>query len=204
MPAGMPIGVGAKVSSVVQCEQECQTDERVFTEQIDFIHRDAAQKGKECRKLQETIRLLRAELQQEKLVSEQFREQVEGLEKQLQDAMRKQHRAEGERSLVEWRLRNAEGAGGRMSRSCTPQPGSSRSLMKAWAEPGRTQDDGEPIAPSNDDPHRALGSSGSARSPCQGAREDDSESAEDSAAESEGSEDMEVFHPPPSRHGGRR
>jgi len=160
-------------------------------EQLDFIHREAANKGKEVRKLQETVRLLRAELQQEKLVSEQYRGQVEGLEKQLQDAMQKQHRAEGEKSLVEWRLKNAEGAG-RSSRSCTPQrgctpqPASSWNLMNAWAEPGRTSDDEEPKTSGG-----LLG-------------QDGTESDEDSAAQSDESGDFEVFHPPPSRGGVRR
>lgn len=185
--AGAAVGISA-----ARCEQECQTDEQVFDAQVDFIHREAALKGKELRKLQETVRLLRAELKQEKLVSEQYRDQVEGLETQLQSAMVKQHRAEGERSLVEWRLRNAEGAGrpstqgGRLSRGCTPQPASSQNRMNAWTEPGRMLDDGDRMASGGREEHDGT----------------ESESAaENNSVDSDGSEDIEVFHPPPSRHG---
>lgn len=172
-------------------EQACQTEEHVFNQQIDNIHKEAALKGKEVRKLQETVKLLRAELQQEKLVSEQFREQVDGLDTQLKGAMLKQHQAESELSLGNWRLRNAEGAGrmSSMSRSCTPSMAASQRLIKAWAEPGRTGDDSQPM-------------------PSGGPMDDeDSESdagPEEAALESDGSEEIEVYHPPPSRGGLRR
>jgi hypothetical protein len=216
-----------------QCVQACQTEERMFVEQLDLVHREAAQKGKELRKTQETVRLLRMELQQEKVMSDQFRGQVDGLERQLQDAMQKQHRAEGERTLVEWRLRNAEGAGpgrpgtSRASRSSTPQPSASRNLIKAWAEPGKiSSDDGEPMASGN--MSEALGSPFNERPSSEKSQrivqdsprrqpqlsrgmmgeESGEESVESdgegSVAASDGSEDMEVFHPPPSRGGLRR
>lgn len=206
-----------------QCDQACQTEERLFIEQLDLTHREAAQKGKELRKVQETVRLLRMELQQEKVMSDQYRGQVDGLEKQLQDAMSKQHRAEGERTLVEWRLRNAEGTG-RLSRSCTPQPSSSRGLMKAWGEPGRMASEDEELVPSRELPEDlddqcrgkppsdeatlvVQGNRGAASHPRRGPIEDESGSEdiesdeEQSVALSDGSDDITVFHPPPSRGG---
>lgn len=188
-------------------DQCCQTEERMFLEQLDLVHREAAQKGKELRKLQETMRLLRDELRQEKVVAEQYQGQVEGLENQLRDAMIKQHRAEGERSLAEWHLNGAKGNG--RSRSGTPQSGMSRGLMNAWAEPGRTSrggiaEDGELTAP------------GSSSQTCDRQRRGDGkrrqlsdesageESAGEESVTSEGSEAIEVYHPPPSRGGVRR
>jgi hypothetical protein len=184
-----PLAASATSSKPACCEQECQTEERAFTEQLDAIHREAASKSKEVRKLQETVQLLQAELQQEKMVALQYREQVEGLEQQLQDAMKKQHRAEGERNLVEWHLRNAEGSSKRPGTGCAPRPTSSRSRMKAWGEavePGRQQEEQE-FQSSRGYP-----------------QEVDKESAEESAVESDGSEGIEVYHPPPSRAGMRR
>lgn len=174
-------------------DQDCQTEERAFVEQLDFIHRDAANKGKELRKVQESVRVLQAEVQQEKMVGSQYREQVEGLEKQLQEAMRKQHRAESAQSLTEWHLRNAEGSGRLASGSGMQRPPSSRSRTKAWdestkAEPDRTPENVELRPPQWGGPLQEPGD----------------ESAEESAVESDGSEGVEVYHPPPSRGGSRR
>lgn len=198
-----------------------QNGDGVMAQELDLIHREAAQKSKDLRKLQETLAMVRAELNQEKMVSDQYREQVENLEMQLKNAMQKQHRAEGERTVVEWRLRNAEGAG-RLSRSCTPQPGASRSLIKAWAEPGKISEDGEIIASESGDFSGAFDDQAAARPASRGSAlvghgsaghsrqlggmmgDEDSESdKEESAVESDGSEDLEVFHPPPSRQGRR-
>lgn len=126
--------------------QACQTEERAFTEQLDAVHREAAQKGRELRRVQETVRTLRAELEQEKIMGQQYRGEVEDLEAQLSRSLQKEQHADRERALAEWRLRNAEAAPGlgqsgrpstssRLSRSCTPQPGAAR-VMKAWAESG--------------------------------------------------------------------
>jgi len=209
-----------------QCDQLVQTEERMFLEQLDLVHKEAAQKGKELKKLQETVRLLREELAQEKVVGEQYRGQVEGLEAQLKDAMLKQHRAESERSVAEWRSQQGrEGIGpgqcGRLSRSSTPQPGMSRNLIKAWAEPGRKlSEDGDALPSETSSPshstHLRAGSAGrdigfqqqsSGRDAQRNGRriEDlsDESAGEDSMSSEEGAE-MEVFHPPPSRGGIRR
>jgi hypothetical protein len=181
--------------TVVHREQECQTDEREFIEQLDLVHREAAQKGKELRKMMETVRLLREELHQEKVVAEQYRGQVEGLEKQLADAMGKQHRAESERSLAEWHLQRKDSGNGRLSRSCTPQPGMSRSLIKAWAEPAAG---GNSMLSAQAGPGQPVETTG------QDSDDDESAGEDEASVSSEGSEDIEVFHPPPSRGGVRR
>jgi len=100
-------------------EQSCQTDERAFTEQLDAIIRENAMKSKEMRKMRETLQILQAEVRQERLMSEQFRSQVEILEEQLCHAMEKQRRAETDRALATWHMQNG---GGRRARSTTPQP----------------------------------------------------------------------------------
>lgn len=193
-------------------EQACQTDERVFTEQLDVILKDAAQKGKDLRKSQETVRMLRAELEQEKVVSEQHREQAERLELQLREVQQRQQRADSERTLAEWHSRNGGGCG---SRSCTPRPGTSR-VMKAWGESGGTPDrldmplEGSDLA--RDDgclgrssfDNSALGSQSlplnSLSETLYRNRFDQLDDAESAGSDSE---EVEVYHPPPSRRGFR-
>lgn len=55
--------------------------------QLDALHKEAGEKGRELRKVHETVRLLRSELQHQQLLAEQYRTQVEVLEEQLKAAM---------------------------------------------------------------------------------------------------------------------
>lgn len=99
--------------------------------QLDALHREAGDKGRELRKAQDTIATLRRELHQERDLVECYREQVEVLEQHLANALQKQRNAEDERTVAEWRLRTAAGHSS-LSRSCTPQP--SAKNRAAWAD----------------------------------------------------------------------
>jgi len=204
----------------------CQTDERVFAEQLDAVHREAAQRGKEIRRLQETVRTLRDELKQEKTLADQYRMQVELLEEQLRGAMQKQQEAEGERALAEWRARDAEGAGpgGRASRASTPRLFAPRVKTNAWAEAGaisrgqiRGSQDGGPGEVGDGRTRSASALSSHSSRPvaqaepgqCQrGGRlvgpaasrlllDGEEEDPLSSEEEEEDSEELAVFHPPP-------
>lgn len=54
-----------------------------FEQELDALHREVGEKSRELRKAQDTVRLLRSELQQQQQVSEQYQSQVEMLEEQL-------------------------------------------------------------------------------------------------------------------------
>eukprot|EP00931_Biecheleriopsis_adriatica_P102636 TRINITY_DN77581_c0_g1_i1.p1 TRINITY_DN77581_c0_g1~~TRINITY_DN77581_c0_g1_i1.p1 ORF type:complete len:311 (-),score=62.22 TRINITY_DN77581_c0_g1_i1:131-1063(-) len=58
---------------------DCREDQRI----LDTLHREVGEKGRELRRSQDTVRLLRSELQQQQEVSEQYHAQVEMLEEQL-------------------------------------------------------------------------------------------------------------------------
>jgi len=204
-----PATVLGHVPKPAVVEQACQTDERAFSEQLDLILKDAAHKGKDLRKTQETVRMLRGELEQEKVVSEQHREQAERLELQLREVQQRQQRADSERTLVEWHLRNG---GGSASRSCTPQPGTSRA-MKAWGESGRSPEDldmplsGGDLACDNGAGRSSFGNLafGNQSPPVHSLsdtlyrnRFDELGDAESAGSDSE---EVEVYHPPPSRKG---
>eukprot|EP00929_Paragymnodinium_shiwhaense_P056789 TRINITY_DN28436_c0_g1_i1.p1 TRINITY_DN28436_c0_g1~~TRINITY_DN28436_c0_g1_i1.p1 ORF type:complete len:470 (-),score=69.88 TRINITY_DN28436_c0_g1_i1:205-1614(-) len=140
-------------------QQQTQSSKCQFCEeqrcQLDAMHKEAGVRSREQRRMQETVQTLRDELEQEKSLAEQYKEQMAAMEVQLQDAVQKQLKAEDERTLLEFRLRSAEGVqGGFMgrpssrahnthSRSCTPcltapgGPGSGPGaghVMKAWGE----------------------------------------------------------------------
>lgn len=57
--------------------------EQVERQELDALHREVGEKSRELRKTQDTVRLLRSELQQQQQVSEQYRSQVDMLEEQL-------------------------------------------------------------------------------------------------------------------------
>merc|ERR1740117_1136671 len=90
------MGVPIQGAPAAARDRANQNGDGVMAQELDLIHCEAAQKSKDLRKLQETLTMVRAELNQEKMVSNQYREQVDGLEMQLRNAMQKQHRAEGE------------------------------------------------------------------------------------------------------------
>jgi len=122
-------GPPAHTDSVVHVEQACQTEESSFDAQLDQVFREGAQKTKEMRKLNEVVQTLRAELQEEKLMSGQFRDQVEVLEDQLKKFVQSEQRARAEQTLSDWHVRQSE----KQSRSSTPQQQVSRT-RNAWEE----------------------------------------------------------------------
>lgn len=171
--------------------------ERQQEQQLETLHREASAKARELRRAQESIQYLRAELQQEKSFAEQCRDQVDGLERQVADAAQKHHRAEEERALLAWRLRACEGLGQRPSTQCTTARPSTGRIAKAWGE-----------KPAGD--CRSLSADLSAQDGVAAAfpwaepvarqhplQEHDGSSLEDAeSVESDGSEDLIVYHPP--------
>jgi hypothetical protein len=139
--------------------------------------------------------VLRAELEQEKLVSEQHREHVERLELQLREIQHRQQRADSERTLMQWHLRNG---GGSASRSCTPQPGTSRA-MKAWGETNRSPENLD-MCPGNSS---FVNQSSPVNSQSETLYRNSLAQLGDAASDGSDSEEVEVYHPPPSRMGVR-
>jgi len=109
--------------------------------QLDAVHRESGQRGRELRRAQETARTLRAELKQEKSLVEQYQAQIDALEAELRSATARQKKAEEERAVADWRLRAAQNQlGSSMSRSATPMLSSHR-VRTCWAEgPGETSE----------------------------------------------------------------
>lgn len=179
----------AKPSGV---EQSCQTEERAFTAQLDEILSEAAQKSKEARKLQETVRNLRMELQQEKLNSEQFQSQTEALEEQLRLTVQNQHKVQAERTLADYHSRQA--ARQQSSRCSTPQSARSR---KAWVE--ASVRDAAESAPSG-----VYHAGGETQEDEEDEDDEDDDDSIDSSAEflvpSSIAQSLGVFHPQPSFH----
>lgn len=118
--------------SGVEQSTQTQTEENRFAEQLDALHRESGQKSRELRRALESVRTLQAELRQEKLLANQYKATVEGLEELSREATRKQQLAEEQRMKADWLLRNEIDSGGRSSRA-TSRPTSAR-VMKAWAE----------------------------------------------------------------------
>lgn len=207
------VGVELQAGSVQRAcgtacmEQSCQTEERAFTEQLDQILRDGAQKSKDMRRLQETVQTLRAELHQEKLISEQYRDTSEVLEEQLRKTLQNQHRAAAEKTLADWHLRQA---GTRQSRSATTQPQSARA-RKAWADAnlGRSTSNATDDACAKDacrhGPKTATGRAlqqydygGDEEQELEGSEDESRDSDAESAVSSDSCRHPAVFHPPNS------
>jgi len=68
---------------------ECSDD-------LEDLHREMGEKARELRHAQESVRLLQRELQEQRLLAEQYRSQVEVLEEQLSGALMKRRRQAGE------------------------------------------------------------------------------------------------------------
>lgn len=102
--------------------------ERQLGDQLDETHRDLGEKVRELRKAHELIRALQADLRQQTQTAEQYRLELEQAEAQMRDSMLKQKAAEDERSLAEWRLRDAAPPARPAGR---PQTGA-RPPGKAW------------------------------------------------------------------------
>mmetsp|Transcript_43940 Transcript_43940/g.103956 ORF Transcript_43940/g.103956 Transcript_43940/m.103956 type:complete len:350 (-) Transcript_43940:122-1171(-) len=175
---------------------EVQTDETelmsIYREQLDAMHKEVAMKGRELRKVQETVHTLRAELNQQKRLADQYKDQVDTLEAQLVGATQAQQRAEDEKAMAQWRLRTAEGAA-RGERSCTPGPASAR-VMKAWSEASCSPADGAFHGSAGARPASAIGRSGTFVLDGRLATED-SGGSEDDSDESEG-EEITIFQRP--------
>merc|ERR1712137_452812 len=90
------------------------------SDHFDALQEEVARKSHELRLTNDSVAAFRAELDQERTVVEQYRRQVELLEKQLRDVSYRQQQAEGERALADWHMRSAEAQVGRWSRGCTP------------------------------------------------------------------------------------
>merc|ERR1712087_733798 len=97
--------------------------------QLDSMHREEGEKGRELRRAQDTVRMLRAELQQERVVSEQYRVQMEVLEDQYRSAQQMLRHA----PVDDERRRSTESARDRSSSRSTSRPASAR-VTKAWGE----------------------------------------------------------------------
>eukprot|EP00747_Dinoflagellata_sp_TGD_P026083 gnl/TRDRNA2_/TRDRNA2_131697_c0_seq3.p1 gnl/TRDRNA2_/TRDRNA2_131697_c0~~gnl/TRDRNA2_/TRDRNA2_131697_c0_seq3.p1 ORF type:complete len:403 (+),score=70.66 gnl/TRDRNA2_/TRDRNA2_131697_c0_seq3:59-1267(+) len=105
--------------------------------QLEAMHVEVGEKTRELRKSQESIRQLQSEVKIQANLAEQYREEVKTLEDQLARAKSTQQRAEDERCIVEWQLRNAEQKRppSRITRSSRPssRPGSASNSKAAQA-----------------------------------------------------------------------
>eukprot|EP00930_Biecheleria_cincta_P076904 TRINITY_DN64137_c0_g1_i1.p1 TRINITY_DN64137_c0_g1~~TRINITY_DN64137_c0_g1_i1.p1 ORF type:complete len:304 (+),score=93.97 TRINITY_DN64137_c0_g1_i1:123-1034(+) len=77
-PSSSPATTGVAVTPAAAALSDCEV-----TRQLDLLHREVGDKSRELRRAQDTVRLLRSELQQQRQVSEQFQAQTEMLEEQL-------------------------------------------------------------------------------------------------------------------------
>lgn len=119
--------------------------------QLEAVHREVGEKARELRRAQESVKLLQTELQEQRLVSEQYRSQLEVLEEQLTSSLMKRRREVGE-DLAD-HIAVASGRSRPLSaRKCRPtgETQVSRttaennsgettpaSVVRAWAIPGR-------------------------------------------------------------------
>jgi len=187
-------------------EQACQTEDGIPPEsshaasevrqaqmtyeleaQLDSMHREVGDKTREIRKVQDTVRMLRAELQQERLVSDQYRVQVELLETQCHAAQQMLRHAPVDDSPRHG-ASSRSGTPGAQSRSGTPRPASAR-VTKAWGEgspssraSGSAKAVRSPATPGRPHVLQSLNSSSSPRQPMSDGNdstEEDSESSDD-------------------------
>eukprot|EP00746_Dinoflagellata_sp_MGD_P006853 gnl/MRDRNA2_/MRDRNA2_113516_c0_seq1.p1 gnl/MRDRNA2_/MRDRNA2_113516_c0~~gnl/MRDRNA2_/MRDRNA2_113516_c0_seq1.p1 ORF type:complete len:358 (+),score=92.14 gnl/MRDRNA2_/MRDRNA2_113516_c0_seq1:153-1226(+) len=108
--------------------ERCQIQQ----EQLDALYEAAGAKSREVHQLQETVWSLQKDLQAHQKLSEQFREQVMELETSLAESTQQRHRAEEERTILEWQLRTAKsvrggtkkGSAADRSTACPSTPGS--------------------------------------------------------------------------------
>jgi len=112
------------------CDKNTQTSDLVLIEtcemqrqQLDAIHKEVGDKGRELRKAQDTVRMLRAELEREREFSEQFRVQVEVLEEQLRNTLQKRSHEAQEAY-----------AGGLCPMTARRRPASA-GVLRAWMRP---------------------------------------------------------------------
>ncbi|CAE8632362.1 unnamed protein product [Polarella glacialis] len=106
-------------------EDSSEAEQRL---QLDVLHREVGDKGRELRKAQDTVGLLRRELQQQRQVSEQYQAQMDMLEEQLRALRSAESRGKNS-------LQPSAALGTRTPRSCpgTPRPSSARAA-RAWQE----------------------------------------------------------------------
>jgi hypothetical protein len=128
--------VSAGKVAVVDCSSQTEDDlvERIQiqAEQLDSLYESAGAKSREVNHLQGTVRNLQKELQAHQKLSEQVRDQVSELEARLAEEIQLRHRAEEERTILEWQLRTAKsvrggtkkGSAADRSTACPSTPGS--------------------------------------------------------------------------------
>lgn len=99
-----PSAVPARAAEAAASAAGAVSDAEVMG-QLDLLHREVGEKGRELRRCQDTVRLLRSELQQQRQVSEQYQLTTEMLEEQLRKAQ--QLRKEAAAAEAESGLRRA-------------------------------------------------------------------------------------------------
>jgi hypothetical protein len=126
----------ASKAPAVDCASQTEDDlmERIQLqqEQLDSIYESVGAKSREVMHLQNTVRNLQKDVQAHQTLSEQFRDQVSELEAQLAEEVQQRHRAEEERTILEWQLRTAKsvrgvtkkGSAADRSTACPSTPGS--------------------------------------------------------------------------------
>lgn len=92
--ASLAVGVQTDTAS----SDRATGDMKEQQEHWDSVHREAGEKGRELRKVQDTVRLLRVELQHQCEVAAQFKVQTEALQEQLTKALLQRRQAEAEAS----------------------------------------------------------------------------------------------------------
>ncbi|CAK0876290.1 unnamed protein product [Prorocentrum cordatum] len=124
--------------------------------QLDALQQEAGEKGRELGRARASQRLLQAELEEQRMIADQYREQVEVLEEQLRRAMTQRQEmamSSGPRSRPS--SASSRGLCDRAPIGAGSRPGSSRAV-KAWVEPRGTPR-GTPLASGRDGGRGAAG-----------------------------------------------
>lgn len=99
---GMSVECGSQTEGIADSTSEAAElwlpDFSVDVQQTQLaeIHAEAGEKSRELRRVQEAMRLVQRELQEQRSVADQYRNQVEVLEEQLGSALMKRRRQVGE------------------------------------------------------------------------------------------------------------
>lgn len=115
---------------------EVSVDDRldIQNQQLDAVHALVGEKVREIGRLREHIKTVEGQVKQQSVLAEQYRTELESVEAQMKNSTQKQHRAEDERSLAEWKLRSVTTprASGRAK---TPQDVIQARAANAWTGP---------------------------------------------------------------------
>lgn len=131
---GGPGAPPAVASAATQTEQADGAGGAEMDEELEEVRRESMGRARELRQAQESMRLLQRELQEQRLLSEQFRGQMEALEEQLSGALMRRRREAGE-EVAERMGSRSRPASARGSR-----PSSAEASRRAW-EPRRGTED---------------------------------------------------------------